>query len=160
MDAAPTRRAVLLSAAGIVVGAGAGAAFAAFRPEPSGGRASPPPELVAAADAEAALLAIIDAETAAHGQLQPLGGIRADHSAHLSALRQALAAYPGAAATASSSPAPPRPSASGDTALTRVRLSEQRASTAAAERARVLSGPAAAVLASISACEATHVALF
>src|SRR5438874_1155540 len=111
MDDAPTRRAVLLSATGIVVGAAAGAAFAAFRPEPSTGRAAPPPELVAAADAEAALIAVIDAETAAHGRLSPLSDIRADHQAHLTALRQALAAYPGATSTQASA-APPQASAS------------------------------------------------
>ena len=42
-------------------------AFAVFRLQPAAGRAAPPQELVAAADAEAALIAVIDAETACGG---------------------------------------------------------------------------------------------
>lgn len=161
MEDAPTRRAVLLAAAatvGVVGGVAAGAAYAGLRPEPSGGRPAPPPELVAAARAEADLIALIAAETSAHGSLASFSGITADHTAHLSALNAALAAYPGAPAARSTSP-PPQASASDDVARSRLRVAEQRAAAAAAARARVLSGPPAAVLASISACEATHAAL-
>ena len=159
MEDAPTRRTVLFATAAVVVAAAGGAGYAALRPEPARGRAAAPPELVAAVAAERDLIALIDAELAAHTSLgQLLTQVRSDHNAHLAALQAAVAAYPGTPPTAPT-PTRPQPSGSASAARANVRAAEQRAWTAAASRARVLTGPAATVLASIAACEATHAEL-
>src|SRR5581483_2246927 len=158
MKNAPTRRAVLLSAAAIAAGAAGGGAYAAIRPEPATGRASAPPDLAAAAQAESRLLALIDAAVTAHGLAGTLAGVRADHQAHAAALQAEIASYPGSRTPEPYNPPPavaPTPAA----ALAQIRGAEQQAAIDAAARARTLAGPAATVLASISACEATHAAL-
>ncbi|HEV7192085.1 MAG TPA: hypothetical protein VGN35_02685 [Jatrophihabitantaceae bacterium] len=163
MEDAPTRRAVLLSAAAVVIAAAGGAAAAGFRPDPSRGRPSAPPELVAAAAAEAHLIALIDQVNTHPQPSAVLAGIRGDHAAHLAALQAALAAYPGtpASSTSPTSPTATPPSGSGPVGdrVARVRAAEQAAAAEAQARARILDGALATLLASISACEATHAAL-
>jgi hypothetical protein len=79
--------------------------------------------------------------------------LRADHAAHLRALRRLLATYPSAPKTPSSpGPAQPR-------TLGQLRGVEHQAAVDAAKRASALDGAAAALLASIAACEATHAEL-
>jgi hypothetical protein len=122
------------------------------------------PELTAAADSERALLAQYDAALAnARGHhARVLRAIRANHAAHLTALRAALAddAYPLPTPTRSSSrptsPAPTTPASPDRAAL---RGSETRAARAAADRALRLGGRDAALLASIAASEAAHAEL-
>ncbi len=98
----------------------------------------------------------------------------ADHAAHLTALRAALAGYrptpadgsvisgtavsTGSATTATASPpvGSGHPPAGAPATPDAVRGAEQRASSAAAARAAQLTGREATLLASIAACEATH----
>jgi hypothetical protein len=173
MDAAPeipasyrsepsvTRRAVLLtSAAALVTGAAAGVSYEVLRGlVVSGtGSKSAPADLVAALDAESALIAQVGAAlaagTAADVSARALGAIRADHVAHEAALRAAVESFSATARpnspVASSTPAVPA------VTQTQLRAAELAASTAAARRASRLAGREAALLASIAACEATH----
>ncbi len=121
-------------------------------------RPSAPPALVAAADAERALLADLDATTGGAPAVRDvIRQIRADHAAHLQALAGLAATYPGFAPARASGTTN---SAAGQ-ARTKAQLrdAEQAASDEAARRAGVLVGAAAALLASIAACEATHAEL-
>jgi hypothetical protein len=150
-----TRRGVLLSAAAVVVSAGGGVGAAALRhhrkpPAP----VVPPAVLVQALVAERTLLASVEAASAAqplHRTL--LSQLTEDHQAHEQALVATLRAYPGAASAAQPSALGPVP------ALAALRTAEQLAAQAAAARALQVSGSDAALLASIAACEATHVEL-
>jgi hypothetical protein len=170
-----TRRALLASAAALVVGGAAGVAFQISGSAIDGTpvQPAPPPELVAAAASESALLSAIDGALAHDPSLRSLlAGVRADHVAHQAVLRAALDAYastPAASAPAAStpaastpanaspsaSPAPPQPQLS----RPQLRALELQAAATASRYARALSGPDAAVLASISACEASHAEL-
>jgi hypothetical protein len=140
-------------AGGLVVlasgGAGvAGAVLPDRSPEP---RPEPPGVLVAAAAAERALLADLTATTGGTAEVRVLlAQAAADHRAHLAALTGLLAAYRSMA-----------PAAARGTPRTRAQLrsAERAASTAAARRAERLTGPTAALLASIAACEASHAEL-
>ncbi len=117
-----------------------------------------PQILLGAVAAERALIAELDAARTAHPALRPmLAQLRADHAAHLSALRAAVALaapVPNASAVASPPPAPARPAN-----RARLRILEQRAATRAAAAALQLGGRDAVLLASIAACEATHAEL-
>ena len=135
----PTRRAVLT--------ADVGAAVARCRPgpEPRAGRPDPDAAVRArAAAAEHALLATYDAVLAAHPDLAPrLSAPRAEHAAHLAALRHGPAPGP----TASERP-------SGDLVAL-----ERRAAADRLADCLTASDPALArLLASIGACEAVHAA--
>jgi hypothetical protein len=150
-----SRRTVLISGvAAVVAGAAGGGTYAAIRPVGRARRPAPPADLVAALSAEADLIAAVDAAIAADGSLRTeLTGVRSDHVAHQLVLRAALADY---------APAPvPSPSSPLATAPTRaaLRTGEARAAADAAARASRLTGRVAAVLASVSACEATHAEL-
>lgn len=156
-QAGPSRRA-FLGAAGLValVGAGGGAAAEVLRRgAPVPGSPRPPDALVAAIAAERERVQLLDAALAAPAPPAPaalLSEIRANHLAHEQALRSLLPrpATAGAAPSASASPAGPAPDRA---ALAR---SEATAATDTAGRALSLAGGAAALLASIAACEATH----
>ncbi|SOD74172.1 hypothetical protein SAMN05892883_3353 [Jatrophihabitans sp. GAS493] len=112
---------------------------------------APPPSLVSAAAREAQLVASLSAARTASPSDSRLAQLLADHRAHASALAGVLAQY---------SPAEPTPSAepavtgTDDAAL---RAQEEAAQLAAAQESAVLDGESAALLASISACEASHV---
>jgi hypothetical protein len=172
-----TRRALLASGPALIVGGAAGVAFQ-ISGSPIDGtpvQPAPPPELVAAAASESGLLSAIDGALAHDPSLRTLlAGVRADHVAHQAVLRAALGAYASAASASTAAntspsaslaptqPVPaPQPAPKPPTQLTRTQLRalELKAAAAASRYARALSGPDAAVLASISACEASHAEL-
>lgn len=148
-----SRRAVLVAGGvTVVAAAGGGTAVAALQPLEPTGRAQPPAELSAALAAETWLLTVIDASLAADPSLRTaLAPVRADHAAHAAALRAAVAEYP--AAPSAGRPGSPAARPLGRAAL---QAAERLAAGAAARRAAVLRGRNATLLASISACEASH----
>jgi hypothetical protein len=143
----------MLGAGAVVAAGGIGTLVAAVQPRHQGAtsRVEPPPTLTGALAREDALVAGLDAtlhgDSALGARLLPL---RDDHSAHAAALRSALAAYPTASPSPSPSAAPTAPT------LTALRAAELAAARSAAEDSLALRGADAALLASISACEATH----
>jgi hypothetical protein len=146
-----TRRALL--GAGLVVTAGGiGAAVAGVQPPP---RPAAPPaaprQLSQALAREQALVANLDAALAARPELRQ---VRNDHAAHAAALRQAIARYPARASPLTSALPPPI-----GAMTARLRASELAAAKAAATESAALTGADAALLASISASEATHAEL-
>lgn len=152
-----SRRWFLAGGAAVVLAAGGGVGAGLVLGRHDAAEAEPAPDaLVAAVEAERALIADLDATTGGEPAVrQVIAQARADHAAHLRVLRALLADYRQPVATASSSPAPRgRPRTAVD-----LRRSEQRASSIAARHAMTLDGPTAALLASIAACEATHAEL-
>ena len=152
----PSRRGFLLAGAGaVVVAAGAGTAAALLQPAPrdAGISATAPAVLAAALAGEYSLIATIDAM----GAPADLAHLRADHVEHrdavLAALRQAAGVPTPLGTPSGTSATGPKPT------LSDLSAAEQAASAAAARAAARLSGPDAALLASISACEASHVEL-
>lgn len=146
-----TRR-VLLGAGVVVAAGGVGAAVGGLsprrhRPDPP----APAPQLSQALAREYSLIADLDAALPTRPQLR---NVRDDHAAHAEALRAAIARYPAPAPSPSSTgpPAVARPTA-------QLRASELAAAKAAAAESAALTGSDAALLASISACEATHAEL-
>jgi hypothetical protein len=130
-----------------------GAAIGALRPQRRAA-VSPqaPVELREALAREESLIAGLDAALrGAPGEAASLRAARADHAAHAAALRSTVAAYP----TPSGSDASPPPPVTVPSSA-RLRTAEIAAAHAAAAESGALSGAAAALLASISACEATH----
>jgi hypothetical protein len=140
-----------------VVGAGAGAG-AEYLHKRSPTRPPPAPgALTAAAAAERALIADLDATTGGAPEVRRfIVQARADHTAHLAALTALLASYRAPAGSPSTS-APARPGTA--RTLAQLRAAEQRASATAAGHAAALRDAQAALLASISACEAGHAEL-
>lgn len=149
------RRWFLAGGAAVLLGGGAGV-LAEVLHESSPAPATPAPgTLVSAVDAERVLLATLEAMTAgSHEARSVLAQIRADHAAHLHALRRVLATYPPPATRTPSGPGSAQPRT-----LAQLRDVEKQAASAAAQRAATLDGAAAALLASIAACEATHAEL-
>ncbi|WP_375485362.1 hypothetical protein [uncultured Jatrophihabitans sp.] len=149
------RRWFLAGGAAVVVGGGVGVG-AGFLHHRSAPRRHPAPrDLVAALATELDLLALATAAVRRDAALRATANILVrDHSAHVRALRSALAAYDvprrSAAASPSASGVPSAPSQA------QVRATERAAAATAATRAGRLTGTAATLLASISACEATH----
>jgi hypothetical protein len=141
----------VLGAAAVVATGGVGAVVGVFvsegRATPE--RATPPAPLRQALERELALVAGLDsALRRGAGSTAALQAVRADHVAHAAALRSTLAAYP---APTPATPRPtPTPTQSG------LRAAELVAARAAAAESAALTGADAALLASISACEATH----
>ncbi len=158
----PSRRGVLVGAGlAVAAAAAAGAVFgsAGGPPAPAAARRASQ-ELADAAAAERELIAALDAALgpARGNRRTALRLVRQDHVAHLRALDAAIAEALGAAPSPSRSAAaapvpPPAPS------VAAVRAAEGRAAGAAAARAMRLSGRDAALLASISAAEASHAEL-
>src|SRR5580765_129153 len=109
-----------------------------------------PAALVEAADAEWALVATVERDLHRFpGQKALLLHLRADHAAHAAALEAAIHVHTGA---------PPKQAAAA--AVTGHLIdTERKAALAAARRATNLRGADAALLASIAACEASHVEL-
>jgi hypothetical protein len=112
-----------------------------------------PAALIAAVHAERALLADLVATTGGDRHVRGvIAQARADHAAHLSALRAVLAGYPATRVGAG------HPHGRART-RSQLRAAERDAAQVAARRAEDLEGAAAALLASIAACEATHAEL-
>ncbi len=148
---------MLTGFAAVLLGGGAGVGAEFLRSRRSADRPAPPPaELVAAVDAEQRLIADLDATTGGAPDVRAvLTAARADHVAHVAALRAALTARGAQPSPSASSTAPrgtPRTAAY-------LRAAEEAAATAAARRANSLTGAVAALLASIAASEATHAEL-
>lgn len=149
-----SRRWFLAGGAAVLLGGGAGV-LAEVLHESSPAPATPAPaELIAALDAERVLVAAVDAMPAGpHRMRALLAQLRADHAAHLAALRRLLATYPPGRSVHT------HPGAAQARTLGQLRGVESRAAVDAAQRAAALDGAAAALLASIAACEATHAEL-
>jgi hypothetical protein len=150
-----SRRWFLGGSAAVVLGAGAGVAGEFARNDHA--PALPPTApavLVAAAAAERALLADLDATTGGSPEVRRvITQVRADHAAHLAALSDLLARYRKQPAHSSA------PAAGAPRTLAQLNAAERAASTAAAAHAAAADAGLAAMLASIAACEATHAEL-
>jgi hypothetical protein len=146
---------VLGTAAVALLAAGGGVGYAFWRTRRRHPSPSAPAGLLAASRAEHALVAEFDAALAA-GAAPPalLRTLRRDHAQHAAAIDAAIAERTGSPPFSSASSAPA-------TATTRADLLdlERAATSAATRRALTLSGRDATLLASIAACEATHVEL-
>jgi hypothetical protein len=145
-----TRRSVL-GAAAVVATGGVGAVVGVFVSEgrATSERAVAPAPLRQALERELAL--VVDLDSALRrgaGPAAALRAVRADHAAHAAALRSTLGAYP--------APTPPTVTSSSTPTLSGLRAAELAAARAAAAESAALTGADAALLASISACEATH----
>jgi hypothetical protein len=163
-----SRRVVLVGGVAAVLAAGVGGALVGrshrpTRPAPAAKvhHVAVPAVVAGALGAEQRLLAGVDAALAAGsaGSGGPtdtgvLRQIRADHLAHLTALRGALPR--GATQPTPGNSVSPSGSASGTATL---RAAESAAAQAAAARANQADGALAPLLASIAACEASHVEL-
>jgi hypothetical protein len=159
----PSRRGFLVGSGVAVVlagGIGAVAAVVTGKTSHSGTRANPPADLLAAAEAERALIAAVDrAITNRSAPATRLTLIRSNHQAHLQALVAAAAlAQPSAAST---TPVTDSGSSSSATPVSAAQLAalEMDAARSAAATAAGLTGDDAALLASIAACEACHAEL-
>ncbi|MCW2494796.1 hypothetical protein [Jatrophihabitans sp.] len=147
--------------ASVLLAGGAGATVAMLRPL-SRHRATPkqpPAALTAAAAVEAVLLRDLDrAIAAAPANGTVLRQLRADHAAHLAGLTAAIrvAVFDGTTPAPSASSTPPLAPLRSTAQL---RAAETAAARAAAAGALTLTGDDAALLASISACEASHAEL-
>ena len=162
---APPSRRGFIAAGVLAVAAAGGGVWLARSAEDDGGSSTPPTvsrELRVAAVAERDLLATVDAalEHAQGAHRSALQTLRADHLAHLKAIEAAIAdaLYPAAPSATPTGPSSAS-TATGKVRIAEVRAAEQRAASAASARAAQLTGRAAALLASIAACEATHVEL-
>ena len=151
-----TRRWFLAGGLAVVLGAGGGA-IVELVGNPKHRPAPPPPApraLLAAVDAERALIADLDATTGGPPAVRRvIVAARADHAAHLHALTALATRYRRVA------PGERRRHRGSPRTLAQLRTAEQHASAAAARRARTVDGGSAALLASIAACEATHAEL-
>jgi hypothetical protein len=122
-------------------------------PTPSQTPAGPDPLLTDLTDTER-LLTVYDQVLRAHPTLAArLRPLRANHAAHLSALREATGV------TATPTAAPPKAPATPAAALAQLRGLERTATAARTRSAVRASGGRAALLASIAACCATHQAV-
>lgn len=155
----PSRRWFLAAGGAVVVGAGGGVA-ADFLRRPHRPAPHPPPQvLVDALASEQRLLTSIASITRGQPSLgSRLGQLRRDHLAHVSALRAALTPYdrPTRAARRRAT------AAAGPTAGTvhALATAERVAARRAAERASRIAAAdpvVATLLASIAACETTHI---
>jgi hypothetical protein len=145
----PSRRFVLGTAGLIMLGAGGGVGYSFWRTRHGAARVAPM-ALRQAAVAERDLVASLDRAIARFpDQRALLDQLRADHAAHAAALDAAVRAHTGHL------PRHPAPVA----ATGHLIDTERAASAAAARRAAALTGADAALLASIAACEASHVEL-
>lgn len=157
--ATTTRRWFLVGGAAALLG-GAGGVAAQLAHRTARATPAPPPELlVAALAAERSLIADLDATTGGSAAVRRVvAQVRADHVAHAAALRGLLATFPPSASSSASAPASPIPPATPRTRA-QLRVTEQGAAERAGAAASIAHGHLAALLASIAACEATHVEL-
>lgn len=157
----PSRRGFLLTGVLTALAAGGGV-WVALSADGSNSHAAPPAALRDLRAAAAAEQALIDQVDAAARHVQGARGdalrlLRADHVAHLTAIRASIADLVYPAKPAGTTPAP-RP-ATARVSVAEVRDRERAAAKAAADRAARLTGDAAALLASIAAAEAAHAEL-
>jgi hypothetical protein len=151
-ESGTSRRWFLAGGAAVLLGGGAGVLAEVLHENPPAPATPAPGALISAVDAERVLLATIDAmPDGPHRAV--VAQIRADHTAHLHALRRLLATYPPPTRT------PSHPGFTRPRTLAQLRGVETYAAADAARRAAALDGAAAALLASIAACEATHAEL-
>lgn len=154
----PSRRGfVTACATAVVLAAGGGvAAGIVVRPSDSSRAPVPPAALSDAVTAELELLTTVHAarSTVSGARRAVLDALYADHQAHLTALQGAFGLAGGTPSPIATPSAP-----TGGVSWAEVRAAEHRAVAGAAHRALRLSGTNAALLASISACEAGHVTL-
>lgn len=161
----PSRRAFLIAGGtAVVTGAGAGVGIEFSRHEPRRRASTPPPpppaELADALAAERDLIAVLDASIPTEPQLRArLTRIRADHAAHERALAAAVRQVSGPSAAHRAFPSGSETAAAAAVGAAELAGAERGAAQAAAARATRLTGRDAVLLASIAACEATHVEL-
>jgi hypothetical protein len=147
--ATPSRRDVLVAALVVAAAAGAGVSGAfAGALRPMSGHPLPPPELIAAATEEQALLAALDGTAGAGLEPAVVQSLRADHRAHLAAISAVLDQL------GHTAPLPAATAPSGGLAA-----AETAAARRGASRAAALAGAPAVLLATIAACEASHAAV-
>jgi hypothetical protein len=148
----------LLAGIGVLAAAAGGAAIGALTASSSDGDSAkrgtprPPAPLLSALDRERTLLAAVQAAAANAALAGVTGPLVADHSEHEATLSGLLATYPTRSASASASssiPAPP-------TSVAALQQAEAAAADEAAAESAAAHGALAAVLGSISACEASH----
>jgi hypothetical protein len=148
-----SRRWLLAGGTALLLGGGAGVVTERLRHTEPAAPTTAPAALLAAVRAERALLADLDATTGGSPAVRAvIGQVRADHAAHLAALRGILAGYSSGRAATAKRHGRPR-------TLAQLHAAEEDAARTAAQHADALTGPAAALLASIAACEATHAEL-
>lgn len=162
MPAITRRR--LLTGLGVVVAGGAGVALGAITTHPShrgyAGRSTtqpppaPPALLVSALAREQSLLDRLHGAANQPGVAAVVGVLASDHQKHAEALRGLLGNAEPSTPTSSSSTTTGAPVAT----RTEIVAAERSAATAAATESSGETGAAAVLLASISACEASHVA--
>lgn len=150
----PSRRWFLVGGVALVAAGGAGALAEWLGENTSPGPPRAPATLVAALQAERALIADLDATTGGSPAVRRvIGQARADHAEHLRILRRLLDQYSApSGADRSRRRGKPR-------TLTELHQAELAAGAAAARHAAALEGPTAALLASIAACEVSHAEL-
>lgn len=146
-----SRRGVLIGTLAVVAGAGGGVAAGLIRPlHPHHPGKPAPADLVDALTEENALIARLQAKAGRSPALRTIfDALLADHVAHQTALAAALEKYE-PATTPRQPPVPRAPSKD------QQRTAESAAAARAAKRAARLTGPEAALVASIAACEASH----
>lgn len=157
-----TRRSVLAAVGAALVTTPAGCTL--FDGEPTTPRASapPPPDpLLPLLVAETAVLALYDGVQARHPQLaRRLAPLRADHIAHLDALRDIVRAPGGSpSAAASPSPTPVIAPATAPAALAALRNAELAAASRVSLACLTAPVQRAGLLGSIAACESAHLVL-
>jgi hypothetical protein len=151
----------LLAGVGVLAAAAGGAAIGALSASSSDGNSDkrgtprPPAPLLSALDRERTLLAAVQAAAKNAALAGVTGPLVADHSQHEATLSGLLATYPKPSASAPESSSTP-PAAL--TSVTALRQAEGAAAEEAAAESAAAHGALAAVLASISACEASHAA--
>jgi hypothetical protein len=151
----PSRRGFLVGGAvAMVAGAGGGIAGAALQPAPRQPPATVPAVLAAALAAEHELVAALSAG-GPPAISATLAQLATDHREHASALQALIGPGRGVTEPAPTA-APPGPA---PLTVAQLKAAEQRAATRAARHAGGLTGRGAVLLASISACEASHVEL-
>lgn len=159
-DRSPSRRAVLIGGAAVVLAGGAGVAAGRLTGpgHPTADPRPAPAALLAALRDEESLVTAAEAVlTADPASRRLVSQIRSDHRAHLAALRAALAPYdPPVTRRGGTSPSPTPTPATPPKNRAGLRAREQQAAAAGARRSARLAGRDAALLASIAACEAGH----
>jgi hypothetical protein len=149
----PSRRQLLAGAAVVLSAACTDSRTSA--PSPSASPAPPDPDVAltaAAVSREQALLALYDELLAQQPALRAeLAPYRADHAAHLAALRPARPPSP--------TPTAGAPRASAARLRAAIATAERRTASAHALASRGASPDLARLLASLAACEASHAAL-
>lgn len=157
-----TRRSLLAAVGGVLVTAPTGCTLLhGESASPQASTSPPPPDpIVPLLGAESALLAQYDAALARHPQLAGrIGPVRADHAAHLDALRDIVKSpveNPSTGATPSPSATPMATSATAAAALAALRAAESAAARRLAAACLTAPPARAALLGSIAACESAH----